>query len=124
MIFQILGLMRYVLSEDGDLFNPVHRKVNQDMSQPLSHYYIASSHNTYLLGDQLMSQSSVDVYGLVLQAGCRCVECKLGDSLFCYIILTLNPIRAFSVTLPLYPNPNPNSAPKAEPHSDNFYCMK
>ncbi|XP_030842360.1 uncharacterized protein LOC578345 isoform X1 [Strongylocentrotus purpuratus] len=73
------GLMRYLLSEEGDLFNPGHREVNQDMTQPLSHYYIASSHNTYLLGDQLMSQSSVDVYGLVLQAGCRCVELDTWD---------------------------------------------
>ncbi|XP_071494075.1 uncharacterized protein [Diadema antillarum] len=73
------GLMRYVLSEEGDLFEHGHREVNQDMTRPLSEYYIASSHNTYLLGDQLMSQSSVDVYGLVLQAGCRCVELDCWD---------------------------------------------
>ncbi|XP_041479378.1 uncharacterized protein LOC121427179 isoform X1 [Lytechinus variegatus] len=73
------GLMRYLLSDEGDLFNSGHRGVNQDMTHPLSHYYIASSHNTYLLGDQLMSQSSVDVYGLVLQAGCRCVELDTWD---------------------------------------------
>lgn len=61
-------------SPAGDIFNPEHYTVNQDMNQPLCDYFIASSHNTYLMGDQLMSQSRVDMYAWVLQAGCRCVE--------------------------------------------------
>lgn len=61
-------------SPAGDIFNPEHYSVNQDMNQPLCNYFIASSHNTYLMGDQLMSQSRVDMYAWVLQAGCRCVE--------------------------------------------------
>ena len=57
-----------------DVFNPLHREVHQDMEQPLCNYYIACSHNTYLTGDQLLSQSKADMYARVLQAGCRCVE--------------------------------------------------
>lgn len=68
------GFTNYMRSPAGDIFNPEHYQVNQDMTQPLTNYYIASSHNTYLTGDQLLSKSRVDMYAYVLQAGCRCVE--------------------------------------------------
>ncbi|KAM9689135.1 1-phosphatidylinositol 4,5-bisphosphate phosphodiesterase eta-2 [Trichechus inunguis] len=78
-VLGIDGFTNYMRSPAGDIFNPTHHSVHQDMSRPLSHYFITSSHNTYLVGDQLMSQSRVDMYAWVLQAGCRCVEVDCWD---------------------------------------------
>ncbi|XP_062418952.1 LOW QUALITY PROTEIN: 1-phosphatidylinositol 4,5-bisphosphate phosphodiesterase eta-2 [Pungitius pungitius] len=78
-VLGIDGITNYMRSPAGDIFNPEHYNVNQDMTHPLCDYFIASSHNTYLMGDQLMSQSRVDMYAWVLQAGCRCVEVDCWD---------------------------------------------
>uniref|UniRef100_UPI00358FD53F 1-phosphatidylinositol 4,5-bisphosphate phosphodiesterase eta-2-like n=1 Tax=Myxine glutinosa TaxID=7769 RepID=UPI00358FD53F len=78
-VLGIDGFTNYMRSPEGDIFNQSHLKQNQDMNQPLSQYFIASSHNTYLTGDQLMSQSRAEMYAWVLQAGCRCVEVDCWD---------------------------------------------
>ncbi|XP_072264101.1 1-phosphatidylinositol 4,5-bisphosphate phosphodiesterase eta-1 isoform X3 [Pyxicephalus adspersus] len=78
-VLGIEGFTSFMRSPAGDIFNPLHSEIYQDMEQPLSHYYIASSHNTYLTGDQLLSQSKVDMYAWVLQDGCRCIEVDCWD---------------------------------------------
>ncbi|XP_074169480.1 1-phosphatidylinositol 4,5-bisphosphate phosphodiesterase delta-4 isoform X1 [Rhinolophus sinicus] len=73
------GFLSYLSSKDGDIFNPTCLPIYQDMTQPLNHYYINSSHNTYLVGDQLCGQSSVEGYIRALKRGCRCVEVDIWD---------------------------------------------
>ncbi|TNM88748.1 hypothetical protein fugu_005002 [Takifugu bimaculatus] len=79
MVLGIDGFTNFMRSPAGDIFNPEHNQVNQDMTQALNNYFIATSHNTYLSGDQLLSQSRVEMYAYVLQAGCRCVEVDCWD---------------------------------------------
>ncbi|XP_042226630.1 inactive phospholipase C-like protein 1 [Homarus americanus] len=76
------GFTRYLMSDECDLFDPSQREVCQDMTQALGHYFISTSHNTYLLEDQLKGPSSVDGYIRVLTCGCRCVK---GTSLNHYL---------------------------------------
>uniref|UniRef100_A0A668AS48 Phosphoinositide phospholipase C n=2 Tax=Myripristis murdjan TaxID=586833 RepID=A0A668AS48_9TELE len=73
------GFQMYLCSQEGSIFKPEHRQLHQDMSQPLSHYFISSSHNTYLLEDQLRGQSSLEAYIQALKRGCRCVEVDCWD---------------------------------------------
>ncbi|CAG8768708.1 8548_t:CDS:2, partial [Gigaspora margarita] len=40
------GFSGFLMSSDNAIFSSEHAKVYQDMSQPLSHYFIDSSHNT------------------------------------------------------------------------------
>ncbi|KAL7990936.1 hypothetical protein Chor_014366 [Crotalus horridus] len=78
-VLGIEGFTNFMCSPACDVFNPLHNEVHQDMEQPLCNYFIASSHNTYLTGDQLLSQSKIEMYARVLQDGCRCLEVDCWD---------------------------------------------
>ncbi|KAM3916784.1 1-phosphatidylinositol 4,5-bisphosphate phosphodiesterase delta-4 isoform 1-T2 [Leptodactylus fuscus] len=73
------GFLMYLCSAEGSIFNMSHEPLYQDMTQPLCHYFISSSHNTYLMEDQLRGQSSVEGYIRALKRGCRCVEVDTWD---------------------------------------------
>eukprot|EP00158_Paraphelidium_tribonemae_P005718 Partr_v1_DN27485_c1_g1_i2_m71875 putative phospholipase C len=73
------GFLEYFASEHAAIISPLHSGLHMDMTRPLNDYFIKSSHNTYLTGDQLKSNSSVDAYIRALRMGCRCVELDCWD---------------------------------------------
>uniref|UniRef100_A0A674DCY6 1-phosphatidylinositol 4,5-bisphosphate phosphodiesterase n=1 Tax=Salmo trutta TaxID=8032 RepID=A0A674DCY6_SALTR len=68
------GLSKYLVSDENGVIPPEKLDQSEDMTFPLSHYFINSSHNTYLTAGQLAGSSSVEMYRQVMLAGCRCVE--------------------------------------------------
>jgi hypothetical protein len=74
------GFSTLMSGHRNDAFDFVKQELDTSlMNQPLSHYFIASSHNTYLEGNQLTSNSSVNRYINDLMKGCRCVELDCWD---------------------------------------------
>ncbi|KAK2004809.1 phosphatidylinositol-specific phospholipase C [Colletotrichum falcatum] len=70
------GFLSYMASSASAATAPARE---QDLTYPLSSYFISSSHNTYLTGNQLYSESSTHAYKNVLLRGCRCIEIDVWD---------------------------------------------
>ncbi|XP_039400561.1 1-phosphatidylinositol 4,5-bisphosphate phosphodiesterase zeta-1 isoform X1 [Mauremys reevesii] len=73
------GFLRYMNSKDCLIYKREHTIVYQNMSYPLRDYFISSSHNTYLISDQLIGPSHLWGYSSALMKGCRCLEIDCWD---------------------------------------------
>ncbi|OOG00132.1 hypothetical protein ASPCADRAFT_204022 [Aspergillus carbonarius ITEM 5010] len=72
----IAGFYEYMASPEASAMRPASPP---DLSAPITDYFISTSHNTYLTGNQLYSDSSASAYTNVLLSGCRSVEIDVWD---------------------------------------------
>ncbi|XP_031437217.1 1-phosphatidylinositol 4,5-bisphosphate phosphodiesterase beta-4 isoform X2 [Clupea harengus] len=73
------GFCQYLMSDENAPVFLDKLEEYQEMDQPLAHYLISSSHNTYLTGRQFGGRSSVEMYRQALLSGSRCVELDCWD---------------------------------------------
>ncbi|KAH9474534.1 1-phosphatidylinositol 4,5-bisphosphate phosphodiesterase 1 [Psilocybe cubensis] len=78
-VITIDAFTAFLLSPDNSIFADQHNDVWQDMTRPLPEYFISSSHNTYLVGHQLVGVSTIEGYIRALLHSCRSVEVDIYD---------------------------------------------
>ncbi|KAL4002151.1 Phosphatidylinositol-specific phospholipase C X domain family protein [Acanthocheilonema viteae] len=71
---------RYLLrSRWGNILKCGHENIFQELDQPLSHYYINSSHNIYLVGTQINGEAIIEGYINAIRKGARLLELDVLD---------------------------------------------
>ncbi|CAJ0948256.1 unnamed protein product, partial [Mesorhabditis belari] len=100
------GFLRFLLSDycpDLDAKSMFCDK--ESLHSSLSHYYISCSHNTYLIGAQIVqakhistikhdvTASDVEIYRQTLLSGCRCIELDCWDGADGEPIITHGPME-------------------------------
>jgi phosphatidylinositol phospholipase C delta len=70
------GFTAFLLSTSNSAFTDQSGSIHHDMNRPLWDYYVSSSHNTYLVGHQLVGDSTIEGYIRALLHSCRSVERK------------------------------------------------
>ena len=92
--------MSFLYSPENDILDPSIQDIQWDsLNAPLSYYFINSSHNSFLTGNQLTSESSAEIYGKLLRQGLRCLEIDLWNGDDGYPVVTHGNTRCSKVQL-------------------------
>ncbi|CAJ1939159.1 unnamed protein product [Cylindrotheca closterium] len=97
-----VGFMEYLFGDSNELMDPARSKQSDDMTYPLSSYWIRTCHDTYLNCEKLDSSgmpgpAGSEMYMNALSRGVRCLELDVWDS------VPKDPKQQASSSVPAFP---------------------